>query len=122
MPPARLSNVMLLPERSNWQARVHDKFEGSAQGFDRKFEGGDAEIQPQQACLRLAPRVAGEGVAIKLSNWRIAQFLCSSFVSPTPAHGLRIHLFRRCSLTLDDGRRDRSTDFRRPPGRRSLRG
>ncbi|MGC2785413.1 MAG: hypothetical protein WA397_16595 [Roseiarcus sp.] len=74
MPPARLNHVMLLPERSNWQARVHDKFEGSTSGFGQDREDGDAGIDPQQACLPLAPRVADEGIAIKLSNWRIAQF------------------------------------------------
>ncbi len=34
MPPAQLNDVMLLPEGSNWQARVHDKFEGFTQDFD----------------------------------------------------------------------------------------
>jgi|HubBroStandDraft_4_1064222.scaffolds.fasta_scaffold224763_3 hypothetical protein len=34
MPPARLTDVMLPPGQSSWQARVHNKFEGFAQGFD----------------------------------------------------------------------------------------
>ena len=104
MPPARLSDVMLLPRRSNWQARVHDKFEESTEGFGQSGESADSGNEPPQACLRLAPRAADEGGAYKLSNRRVAQFLCSSFVPPTLAHvGSRIHLFRRCSLSFGKG-------------------
>ena len=88
MPPARLSDVMLLPRRSNWQARVHDKFEGSTSGFGQDGEGGDAEIEPRRPCLHLTPRLAGEGGACKLSNGRIAQFLCSSFARRQPRRTL----------------------------------
>jgi hypothetical protein len=104
---------MLLPQRSNWQARVHDKFEGSTYGFGQDGEGGDAEIEPQQGRLCHAPWVGSEGLAAKLSNRRVAQFLCNSFVGANPgAGGTRIHLFRRCSQTFGNGRRDRSADFR----------
>jgi hypothetical protein len=114
MPPARLSDVMLLPRRSNWQARVHDKFEESTSGFGEDGECADSGSDPPQAGLRLTPGAADEGGAYKLSNGRIAQFLCSSFVPPTLAHvGSRIHLFRRCSLTFGKGRRDGRTELRR---------
>jgi hypothetical protein len=86
MPPARLTDVMLLREWSSWQAGPHGKFEECTQGFDRKFGGGYAEIQLREIALRLARRAVGEGGAYKLSNGGIAQFLCNSFVSPTPAH------------------------------------
>jgi hypothetical protein len=77
---------MLLREWSSWQARPHDKFEESAQDFGQGGESLDCGIDLRQTRLRLAPRAADEGGAYKLSNGRIAQFLCNSFVSPTPAH------------------------------------
>jgi hypothetical protein len=83
VPPARLADVMLLREWSSWQARLHDKFEEFTQGFDGKFEAGDAESQPQQACFRLAPGAVSEGTAAELSNRVIAQ-LCRSVARPTP--------------------------------------
>ena len=88
MPPVRLADVMLLPPRSNWQARVHDKFEGSPQGFGQDGERANSRVEAPKTRLRLAPRAADEGGANKLSNRRIAQFLCSSFVPPTLAHTL----------------------------------
>jgi hypothetical protein len=88
MPPVRLADVMLLPRRSNWQARVHDKFEESAQDFGQDGERANSGVEAPKTPLRLAPRAADEGGANKLSNRRIAQFLCSSFVPPTPAHTL----------------------------------
>jgi hypothetical protein len=71
---------MLLPERSNWQAQVHDKFEESAQDVGGDGESGDAQAQPRQTRFRLAQRAAGEGVANELSNGMVAHFLCSSVV------------------------------------------
>jgi hypothetical protein len=75
--------------------------------------------QSWQIRFRLATKVLGEGSAAKLSNKVIAQFLCSSVVPPTPAHlGGRIHLFRKCSETLDHAKGERTPPQEKRDGSR----
>jgi hypothetical protein len=83
MPPARLSDVMLLPPRSNWQARLHDKFEEFAQGFDQGGErwgwcgkGGDGKVKHSKTAP--CSRRSGQGGAAKLSNRAGGNFLRNS--------------------------------------------
>jgi hypothetical protein len=65
MPPARLSDVMLLPPRSNWQARLHDKFEEFAQGFAKMAKGGDGSVKVGMAGLSMAKQPLAPGAAVK---------------------------------------------------------
>jgi len=83
MPPARLSDVMLLPPRSNWQARLHDKFEEFAQGFDQDDErwgwcgkGGGGAVKHSKTAP--CSRRSGQGGAAKLSNRAGGNFLRNS--------------------------------------------
>jgi hypothetical protein len=89
---------MLLPERSNWQARVHNKFEEFAQGLDGKLERRDAEIQVRQTAFPRAIGV-GEGSAAKLSNNNCAIFMQLRHVARPRRMLDEIHPFRKCSLT-----------------------
>src|ERR1700722_1259997 len=74
MPAARLNDLMLLPQRSNWQEAVHDKFEEFAQGLGVNREDDETEAKPQQTRLRLAAGVSDKGRAPRLSHASIAQF------------------------------------------------
>jgi hypothetical protein len=65
---------MLLPQRSNWQEAVHDKFEEFAQGLGRNGEDGETEADPRRTRLRLAAGVSDKGRAPRLSHASIAQF------------------------------------------------
>jgi hypothetical protein len=92
---------MLLPQRSNWQEVVHDKFEEFAQGLGQNGEDGESEVEPQQTRFRLAPGGRARTAPTKLSNEIIAQFFVQLCRAAKPdARWTEIRLFRKCSLTL----------------------
>src|ERR1700733_702163 len=109
MPPTRLNDVMLLPPRSNWQARLHDKFEEFAQGFD---QDGERWERPAKHPFLAAQRQRG---AAKLSNRTELQFLRSSDLPRTWTRvGSKIHQFGKCSLTLRKGQPGIASKTRTP--------
>jgi hypothetical protein len=87
VPPARLSDIMLLPPRSNWQARHHDKFEEFAQGFDQGAKGRDGRVKHGKTAP--CSRRSGQGGAAKLSN-RAADVQLSAQIPSFHEHRRRL--------------------------------
>jgi hypothetical protein len=82
----RLSNVMLPPGWSSWQARVHNKFEGFSQGLRPSFASSCSGRRSSCGQARPSPRIqVADGDhqhGAKLSSINVAQFCAAPLTPP----------------------------------------